>query len=102
MPWSDIHLGAHKVHMWASGGTGNIDLLTSDVNLTGWGSKSVVGQVSNSAFYPATSEGVYAPSRDSYLPTVAGVADNGNVYVEYSGGAAGKRIVSTIFTYNIG
>lgn len=102
MPWRDIHLGAHKVHIWASGGTGNIDLLTSDVNLTGWGSRSVVGQVNNSAFYPAVSEGVYAPSRDSYYPTVAGIADNGNVYVEYAGGTAGKRTVSTIFTYNIG
>jgi hypothetical protein len=102
MPWRSINLGANKVNMWASGGTGNIDLLTADINLTGWGSKVVVGQVNNSAFYPATSEGVYAPSRDSYLPTGAGVADNGNVYVEYSGGASGKRIVSTIFAYNIG
>ena len=102
MPWRDIHLGANKVHMWASGGTGNIDLLTTDINLTGWGSKAVIGQVNNHAFYPSSSESVYAPSRDSYLPTVAGVADNGNVYIEYAGGAAGKRIVSTIFTYNIG
>lgn len=102
MPLRDIHLGAHKVSMWASGGTGNIDLLTSAVNLTGWGSKAVVGQVNNHAFYPANSESVYAPTRDSYLPTVAGVAHNGNVYVEYSGGTTGARIVSTIFTYNIG
>lgn len=102
MPWRDINLGKNKVHMWASGGTGNIDLLTEDINLTGWGSKVVIGQVSNSAFYPSVSEGVYAPSRDAYLPTVAGIANNGNVYVEYSGGTAGKRIVSTIFTYNIG
>lgn len=102
MPWRDINLGKNKVHMWASGGTGHIDLLTEDINLTGWGSKAVIGQVSNSAFYPAVSEDVYAPSRDSYLPTAAGVANNGNVYVEYSGGTTGKRIVSTIFTYNIG
>ena len=102
MPWRDIHLGANKVHMWASGGTGNIDLLTADINLTGWGSKASIGQVNNHAFYPSSSEGVCAPSRDSYLPTIAGVADNGNVYIEYAGGAAGKRIVSTIFTYNIG
>lgn len=102
MPWCDIHLGANKVHMWASGGTGNIDLLTAGINLAGWGSKVVVGQVKNSAFYPVNSEGVYAPTRDSYSPTIAGVADNGNVYVEYAGGASGSRIVSPIFTYNIG
>lgn len=102
MPWCDIHLGANKVHMWASGGTGNIDLLSTNINLTGWGSKVVVGQVKNSAFYPANPEGVYAPTRDDYFPTVAGVADNGNVYVEYSGGPSGSRIVSPIFTYNIG
>nr|DAF95164.1 MAG TPA: hypothetical protein [Siphoviridae sp. ctICF6] len=102
MPWRDIHLGANKVHMWASGGTGNIDLLSASINLTGWGSKVVIGQVNNSAFYPASSEGVYAPTRDSYLPTIAGVADNGNVYIEYAGGAVGSRIVSPIFTYNIG
>lgn len=102
MPWCDIHLGTNKVHMWASGGTGNIDLLTANIDLTGWGSKVVVGQVNNSAFYPANSESVYAPTRDSYLPTIAGVADNGNVYVEYVGGASGSRTVSPIFTYNIG
>ena len=56
----------------------------------------------NTAFYPATFEGVYAPTRDSYFPTVAGVADNGNVYIEYAGGPSGGRIVSHIFTYNIG
>lgn len=102
MPWRDIHLGTHEVYMWASGGTGNINLLTAGVNLTGWGSKSAIGQVSNSAFYPVNKESVYAPSRDSYLPTVAGVDTNGNVYVEYSGGATGKRIVSTTLTYSIG
>jgi hypothetical protein len=102
MPWRDIHLGANKVHMWASGGTGNIDLLTANINLTGWGSKVVVGQVNNTAFYPVNSEGVYVPTRDSYSPTVAGVADNGNVYIEYAGGSSGSRTASTIFTYNIG
>jgi hypothetical protein len=102
MPWRDIHLGSNKVSMWASGGTGNIDLMSASINLTGWGSKVVVGQVNNSAFYPANSEGVYAPTRDSYFPTAAGVADNGNVYVEYAGGPAGSRVVSSIFTYNIG
>lgn len=101
MPRRDIHLGTNKVYMWASGGTGNINLLTANINLTGWGSKAVVGQVNNSAFYPANSEGVYGSTRDSYLPTVAGVADNGNVYIEYAGGPSGGRIVSTVFTYNI-
>lgn len=102
MPWRDIHLGANIVRMWASGGTGHIDLLSASVNLTGWGSKVVIGQVNNSAFYPATSEGLYVATRDSYLPTVAGVADNGNVFVEYVGGSSGPRIVSSIFAYNIG
>lgn len=102
MPRRDIHIGVNKVHMWASGGTGNIDLLTTDINLTGWGSKAVIGQVNNSAFYPVERAGVYAPTRDSYIPTVAGVDVNGNVYVEYSGGAAGKRVASTTLTYSIG
>lgn len=102
MPWCDIHLGSNKVKMWASGGTGHIDMLTANINLTGWGSKVVVGQVNNSAFYPADSESFYAPTRDSYLPTNAGVANNGNVYIEYAGGPSGSRIVSHIFAYNIG
>lgn len=102
MPWRDIHLGSNAVHVWASGGTGNIDLLTAGINMTGWGSKVVVGQVDNSAFYPANPESVYAPTRDSYFPTVAGIAGNGNVYVEYAGGASGSRVASTIFTYKIG
>lgn len=102
MPSRDIHLGADKVHMWASGGTGNIGLLSANINLTGWGSKVVVGQVNNSAFYPANSEYVYAPTRDSYFPTLAGVTDNGEVYVEYVGGSSGSRVASAVFTYNIG
>lgn len=102
MPWRDIHTGTHKVHMWASGGVGHIDLLTANVNLTGWGSKAAVGQVDNSAFYPTTAEGVYAPTRDSYFPTSASVAADGKVYVEYAGGTTGGRTVSTIFTYCIG
>lgn len=102
MPWRDIHLGTNEVHMWASGGTGNIDLLTANINLTGWGSKVVVGQVNNTAFYPVNSESTYVPTRDSYLPTIAGLADNGNVYIEYAGGPSGSRVTSAIFTYNIG
>ena len=102
MPWRDIHIGSNMVKMWASGGTGHIDMLTASINLTGWGSKVVVGQVNNSAFYPANSESVYAPTRDSYLPTNAGVATNGKVYIEYAGGSSGSRVVSPIFAYNIG
>lgn len=102
MPWRDIHTGSHTAHMWASGGVGHIDLLTSNVNLTGWGSKATVGQVNNSAFYPTIAEGVYASTRDSYFPTLAGVAADGKVYVEYIGGPTGNRVASTIFTYYIG
>nr|UVY04851.1 MAG: protein of unknown function DUF4815 [Bacteriophage sp.] len=102
MPRRNINLGSHKVSMWASGGVCYINMLTADANLTGWGSKVNVGQVSNSAFYPTIAESVYAPSRDTYMPTVAGVSTDGKVYVEYSGGAAGKRIVCTMFAYDIG
>lgn len=102
MPWRDIHTGSHNVRMWASGGVGHIDLLTANVNLTGWGSKATVGQVNDSAFYPATTESVYAPTRDSYFPTSASVATDGKVYVEYAGGATGNRIVSTVLSYYIG
>lgn len=102
MPWTDIHLGSNQAHMWASNGVGYIDLVTANVNLTGWGSAVKVGQVSNSAFYPAISEGLYASMRDSYLPTTVVVRTDGNVNLEYSGGPTGNRVVSTIFSYNIG
>lgn len=102
MPWTDIHLGANQAHMWASNGVGYIDLLTASINLTGWGSAVTVGQVSNSAFYPVISEGLYASTRDSYLPTTVVVRTDGNVNLEYAGGTTGNRIVSTIFSYNIG
>lgn len=102
MPRRDIHTGSHKTYMWAANGVGYVNLLTATVNLTGWGSKANVGQVNNSAFYPTVSEGVYAPSRDGYFPTSASVATDGKVYVEYVGGTAGNRIVSTTFAYCIG
>lgn len=102
MPWTDIHLGTNQAHMWASNGVGYIDLVTASINLTGWGSAVTVGQVRNSAFYPAISEGLYAPTRDNYLPTTAAVRTDGNVNLEYAGGQTGNRVVSTIFSYNIG
>lgn len=102
MPWRDIHLGSNQAHMWASNGVGYIDLLTTNINLTGWGSTVTVGRVSNSAFYPVTGEGLFAPTRDSYLPTMVNVETNGNVSLGYAGGPTGNRIVSTIFSYNIG
>ena len=102
MPWRDIHLGKNQAHMWASNGVGYIDLLTTDINLTGWGSTVTVGHVSNSAFYPVTSEELFAPTRDSYAPTMVNVGTDGNVSLGYAGGPTGNRVVSTIFSYNIG
>lgn len=101
MPRRDIHLGSHKVYMWASSGVGYISLRAENANLTGWGSKVAVGQVSNSAFYPTDREGCFAPSRDGYLPTEAHVLTNGNVEVEYSGGQTGTRSVYTIISYPV-
>lgn len=102
MPWCDIHSGKNQVHMWASNGVGYIDLLTTNINLTGWGSVVTVGHVSNSAFYPVISEELFASTRDSYLPTNVGVGTDGNVSLGYTGGPTGDRIVSTIFSYNVG
>ena len=102
MPWRDIHLGANQVHMWASNGVGHIDIVTTDINLTGWGSSVTVGHVSNSAFYPVIGEGLYASTKDSYLPTTVVIRDNGNVNLEYAGGPTGNRVVSTILSYNVG
>lgn len=102
MPWTDIHLGANQAHMWASNGVGYIDLLTTSINLAGWGSAVTVGQVGNSAFYPAIDEGFYASTRDSYLPTTVNVRSGGAVRIEYAGGQSGNRIISSIFSYNIG
>lgn len=102
MPWTDIHLGANKAHMWASNGVGYIDLVTASINLTGWGSVVTVGQVGNSAFYPVVDEELYASMRDSYFPTSVAVRTGGAVSVGYAGGQNGSRVVSTIFSYNIG
>lgn len=102
MPWTDIHVGANQAHMWASNGVGYIDLMTASVNLTGWSSVVNIGQISNSAFYPAVDEGLYASTRDSYFPTTVVVRAGGAVRLEYIGGPTGNRIVSSIFSYNIG
>lgn len=102
MPWTDIHLGANQTHMWASNGVGYVDIVTASINLTGWGSAVNIGQVSNSAFYPVTDEGLYAPTRDSYFPTSVAVRAGGVVRLEYAGGPTGNRVVSSIFSYNIG
>lgn len=102
MPWTDIHSGSNKAHMWASNGVGYIDLVTASINLTGWGSAVNVGQVSNSAFHPVIDEGLYVSTRDSYFPTSVAVRAGGAVSLEYVGGTTGSRVVSTIFSYNIG
>lgn len=102
MPWTDIHLGSHQVHMWASNGVGYIDLLSANTNLTGWGSAVKIGQVSNSAFCPVIDEGFYASTRDNYFPTAVAVKAGGAVSLEYVGGQTGNRVVSSIFSYNIG
>lgn len=102
MPWRDIRLGSNTAHMFASGGVAHINLLTTAVNLTGWGSEVSVAQVSNSSFYPAVAEGFYACTRDSYYPTTLSVLTNGNVKVGYAGGPTGNRVVSSILTYNVG
>lgn len=102
MPWRDIHLGQNAAHMFASGGVAHIDLLTTTINLTSWGSEEAVAQISNSDFYPAIAESFYAGTRDNYYPTTVSVLTNGNVKVGYAGGPAGNRIASSIITYNIG
>lgn len=102
MPWSDIHLGNHTVHMWASGGTAHIDMTTASVNLTGWGSEAAIARVTNPSFCPAVSENCFVPTRDLYFPTSVSLLTDGTIKVSYAGGSAGNRMVSHIFTYNIG
>lgn len=102
MPLRDIHSGSHKVNMWASDGTAHINLTTTNVNLTGWGSNVVVAQVNNSSFYPAVNASIYAPTRDSYYPTAVSVGTDGKVNVGYAGGTTGNRTASATISYNIG
>lgn len=102
MPWTAIHLGSNQAHMWASNGVGYINLLTESIQLQGWGSVATVGQVSDSAFYPVVGEKSYAPTRDTYRPTMVSIDTKGAVNLEYAGGSTESRIVSGIFPYNIG
>lgn len=102
MPWSDIHLGGNAAHMFASGGVAHIHVQTSDINLTGWGSYVTVAHVNNSAFYPATPQGINACTGNGYFPTFLGVYSDGNVKIGYSGGQTGNRSVLSVLTYNIG
>ena len=102
MPWTDIHVDAHQVHMWATDGVGYIDMLTAASSLSGWGSTVNVGRVSNDAFRPMVDESFYGSTRDSYYPTGVAVRGDGTVRLEYSGGPTGSRVVSSLFPYRIG
>lgn len=102
MPWRDIHLGANQAHVWASGGTAHVNLSTTQVNLTGWGSSATVAHVNNSSFYPKVIQSCFATTRDAYLPTTLSMGTNGDITVGYAGGNTGNRIVSTIFSYDVG
>lgn len=102
MPWTDVHEGINNATMWVKSGTAHVDLLSTSVNLTGWGSTVTVGQVKNPLFRPVVGESYYAATRDSYLPTTVHALPDGRITLEYAGGPTGSRIVSAIFTYNIG
>lgn len=102
MPWRDIHLDKNTVNMWASNGTAHIHVQTSDINLTGWGSYVTVAHVNNSAFHPATQQGINAGTGNGYFPTVLGVYPDGNVKIGYAGGQIGNRSVLSVLTYDIG
>ena len=102
MPWRDIHLGKNTATMWASNGTAHIHVQTSDINLTGWGSYATVAYVNNSAFRPATQQGIDAGTANGYFPTFLGVYPDGNVKIGYAGGQVGGRSVLSVLTYNIG
>lgn len=101
MPWKAINLGSNQAHMWASGGTAHVNLLTTQVNLTGWGSSATVARVNNSGFYPTVAQSCYAATRDAYLPSVLKVDTNGDITVGYVGGTTGNRIVGHVLTYDI-
>ena len=102
MPWRDIHLNKNTANIWASNGTAHIHVQTSDTNLTGWGSYVTVAYVNNSAFHPATPQGIIAGTGNGYFPTYLGVYSDGNVKIGYAGGQVGNRSVSSVLTYDIG
>lgn len=102
MPWCDIHLDNNTANVWASNGTAHINVQTSDINLTGWGSYVTVAHVDNSAFYPAIQQGINAGTGNDYFPTFLGIYPNGNVKIGYSGGQIGKRSILSVLTYDIG
>lgn len=102
MPWRDIHLNKNTANMWASNGTAHINVQTSDINLTGWGSYVTVAYVNNSAFCPATAQSLYACTGNGYFPTALGVGSDGNVKIGYAGGQTGNRSVLSVLTYDIG
>lgn len=102
MPWRDIHIGGNTANMWASNGTAHIHVQTSDINLTGWGSYVTVAHVNNSAFHPATQQGINAGTASGYFPTFLGVYPDGNVKIGYAGGQTGNRSVLSVLTYDIG
>lgn len=102
MPWRDIHLNNNNASMWASNGTAHINIQTSDINLTGWGSYVTVAYVNNSAFHPAVAQGLNAGTSSGYFPTFLGVYSDGNVKIGYAGGQIGNRSILSVLTYDIG
>lgn len=102
MPWRDIRFNDNTANMWASNGTAHIHVQTSDINLTGWGSYVTVAYVDNSAFHPATPQGINAGTGNGYFPTFLGVYSDGNVKIGYAGGQIGKRSILSVLTYDIG
>lgn len=102
MPWRDIHLNNNRANIWASNGTAHINIQTSDINLTGWGSYATVAYVNNSAFHPATPQSIYAGTSSGYFPTSLGVYPDGNVKIGYAGGQIGNRSILSVLTYDIG
>lgn len=102
MPWRDIHLDKNSANICASNGIAHINIQTSDINLTGWGSYATVAYVSNSAFRPAIPQGINACTGNGYFPTFLGVYPDGNVKIGYAGGQIGKRSILSVLTYDIG
>lgn len=99
---TDIHVGNSNVAMWAADGVGHVLFSSESVNLANWDSKTTIGKISDSAFFPRGTESVYVATRDSYFPTVATVTSSGNVQLGYAGGPTGKRTASGLITFSIG